>query len=639
MLEAMRKGVGTWVAKIFIGLLVLSFAVWGIADIFGGYGTQTVATVGKKEISSQTYQTEFNREMRSLSNRLGRPLTLTEARSLGLDSQVLLRLIGDAAMDNQADELGLGVSGKAVIARIRRDPLFKDSSGQFSQQRYYQLLLSNNLSEPEFLERQRRAIVLEQIASPVTAGAYVPKALSDAANTYQNETRKLAYFTLPLAKAGEIAEPNDEKLREFYNTSKSQFRAPEYRAATTVFVSPETIAKDLEISDADISAYFENNKSRYGQPERRAILQIPFPDAASADEAYKKLKDGADFMEIARTRDLTEKDVDLGLVAKTAILDEKAANEIFKLPVDQLSAPITGDLSTVIAKVTKIEPAVVRTLEDESENIRKLLASDAASAKVLDFYDKIEDERAAGLTLTEIAKKLSLKSLEVQAIDRRGRDEDGNDIEDLAKQLSVVRAIFSADVGVETDPEETADKGYIWYDVRKIIPERQKDFAEAKDDILVKWREERERIVLSKKAQELVDKLNGGASLKDVASELELEVKETTRLKRTARVEGIPNAAIQQAFVIKPGSFGSALTGDNKARVLFQVIDAKLPEGTDAVAAKAISDSLKTSVADDLIVQYVRALRTEFGVEINQNALEEATSGRQYSGGRPAGAL
>lgn len=630
MLEAMRKGIGTWVAKIFIGLLVLSFAVWGIADIFGGYGGKTIATVGKNEISVQSYQDELNREVRSLSNRLGRQLSMQEARTIGVDQQVLLRMIGDAAMESQAQDFGLGVSDKAVIARVQSDAAFKDSSGQFNQRRYYQLLLANGLDEPEFLQRQRRALVIEQVARPVSTAAHVPASLAEAANTYRNETRKLSYFTLPLAKAGEIPAPSDEKLREFYNSRKAAFRAPEYRAVSTIFLLPDAIAKDLEISEAAIAAYYENNKARYGTPERRAVLQIPFPDKATAEAAHKKLLEGADFFDIAKTRDLTKEDVDLGLIAKTAILDEKAADAIFKMPVDQLSEPIKGDLSTVIAKVTKIEPAVQRSLEDERDTIRKLLAANEASTKILDLYDKIEDERAAGLTLPEIAKKLSLKSVEIEAIDRKGLDKDGKEIPDLAKKLSVVRAIFSADVGVETDPEETADKGFIWYDVRKLTQERQKEFDEAKVDIEAKWRTEEERLLLSKKSQELVDRLRGGAVMGEVAAELELEVKETGQLKRSGRDEALPNAAIQQAFALKEGGFGSTQTSDEKGRVIFQVADVQLPDKADADAAKALTEALATNIADDLIIQYVRGLRSTFGVNINQQVIDDAAAGRQF---------
>jgi len=639
MLEALRKGIGTWFAKIFIALLVLSFAVWGIADIFGGYGEQTVAKVGDIEISSRSYQGEFNREIRALSNRLGRDLSTEEARSLALDSQVLLRMVGDAALENQARDLGLGVAGKAVVARLKSDPMFKDSSGNFSQQRFYQILLRNNLSEPELLERQRRSLIIEQISGPVTGGIYVPEVLAEAANRYRNETRKLSYFTLPLDKAGTVPEPSDAQLRDHYNAHKNQFRAPEYRSVHVVELSPDELAKKVTVTDEEVSTYFEHNKQRYGTPERRDVMQIPFPDLKTAKEAHEKLKNGADFMEIAKERGLNEKDVKLGVITKSGILDETVAEQVFKLPAGQLSEPIEGALSTVIAKVIRIEPAVQKTLDDERENIRKLLSIERAATQVLDTYDKIEDERAAGVLLPEIAKKLDLKHYDVAAVDRSGKDKDGKPVEGISGQTALLQAIFSAEAGVETDPVESGDKGFTWYEVRSVMPERQKDFEEAKDEVVQDWRKQEEQKLLARKSQELIDSLNGGQTMETVAGSLELELKKTDDLKRSARVDGIPNPAIQQAFALKQGSYGSARSEDGKSRVVFKVVEIKSPASASGDDRKTLTDSLKRSISDDVVTQYIRALREEVGVDINQKIFQEATAGRLYSGGRPAGAL
>lgn len=629
MLEALRKGTGSWLAKIFIGLLVLSFAVWGIADIFGGYGKQTVATVGETEIPAQAYQTEFQRELRNFSNRLGRQFTTDEARSLGLDRQVLIRMIGDAALQSQARKLGVDVSGNAVVAWVRREPAFRDSSGKFSQQRFYQILLSNGLSEQGFLERQRQSLVQEQITSTVTQGSRVPDTLLEAANRFRNEKRTLRYVTVPLEKAGDIGEPTEAQLRDYYNSHKSEFRAPEYREVGLIVVTPDELAKSIEISEDDVKTYFEQNKAQFGSPEKRSVMQIPFPDEESANEAYEKLKNGADFMEIAKTRDLTEKDVDLGLVTKSEILDETVADAVFDLPVGEVSEPIKGQLATVIAKVTKVEPAVVKTLDDERDKIRKALAAERAADQILDTYDKIEDERAAGLTLAEIAEKLNLKYVDIKAVDQRGRDAGGNAIDMLDRQPKVLRAIFSADAGVETDPVETAENGFVWYQVREVTPARQKEFDEARDEIEEKWREAEEREILAKKGQELIDRLKGGETLDAVAEDMELEVKESSSLKRTARADDLPNAAIQQAFALEEGAFGSAATDDGKGRVVFKIDKVELPGSLDAKTRKELAKSIESQIGDDLTVQYIRALREAFGVNINQAVFEEAVTGRR----------
>jgi peptidyl-prolyl cis-trans isomerase D len=634
MLEALRKGTGTWIAKIFIGLLVMSFAVWGVADIFGGYGTQTVATVGDKEISSQDFQFEFQREVRTLTTRLGRNVTFDDARKLGLDKQILLRLIGDAAIESQAGSLGLGVTAKAVAARVKREAAFKDTDGNFSQERFYRLLQANGLSEQSFLQRQQRALVLQQITGTVSSVHQVPKVMLDATNQFRNETRELSYITVPLSKLGEVSEPSMEKARDYYNTHKSEFRAPETRKVGVIVLTPAALAKDIDINDEDIKAYFDHNKTRFNTPERREVLQIPFPDKATADEAYEKLKNGADFMEIAKGRGLTKEEVDLGLIPKTGLSDETVADAVFSLPKDEISKPVEGGLATVITKVTRIEPAVVKTLDDLRDTISKGLAAERSAETILDSYDKIEDERAGGATLAEIGNKLGLKYSEIPAIDSRGMGLDGKPVELLARQTGALRAIFAAEVNLETDPEETSDRGFIWYEVQKVTPQRLKSFEDVKDEAAKKLLETNERALLAKKGQELVDKLRSGEKFEDVASSFELELLKSNPLKRNDRDARIPSAALQQAFALKKGDFGSSAAPDGKGRLIFQVTAANAPASLDSKARDALEKTVVSEVGDDLINQYVRALRADLGVNINQVALDEAITGRQYSNDR-----
>jgi peptidyl-prolyl cis-trans isomerase D len=634
MLEALRRGTGTWIAKFFIAMLVMSFAVWGVADIFGGYGATTVASVGDTEISSQEYQTEFQREMRNLSRRLGRNITVTDARSMALDAQVLLRLIGDAAIENQANSLGLGVTGSAVGARLKREAAFKDSTGNFSQERFYQLLQANGLSEQVFMQRQHRALILEQITRTVTSSSQVPNIMLDAANKFRNETRVLSYITVPLSALGEVGESTPENTRDYYNTHKSEFRAPEVRKVGVIVLTPGSLAKEADVSDEDIKAYFEHNKTRFNTPERRAVLQIPFQDNASADKAYEKLKDGADFMEIAKERGMTKGDVDLGLIPKTGLSDEAVADAVFSLGVDETSKPVEGALATVILKVTKIEPAVVKTLEDLRETIAKGLAAENAAGTILDAYDKIEDERAGGATLAEIGKKLDLNYTEIPAIDRRGLGVDGKPVDLLARQTAALRAIFEAEVNLETDPEETSDRGFIWYEVLKVTQERVKSFEEVKAEAATKLHETEERALLAKKGQELVDKLRSGEKLADLALSFGVEVAQSNPLKRMDRDAKIPSAALQQAFALNKGAFGSTAAPGGKSRLIFQVTETNVPKSLDTKAREALAKSVVPEIGDDLVMQYVRALREDLGVNINQAVLDEATLGRQYSGGR-----
>lgn len=129
MLDALRNSVGTWFAKLLIGLLVLSFAVWGIADVFTGIGSTSVATVGDKEIPAEDFQRAYAREIDQLSRRVGQPITQEQAAAFGVPAQVLGRLIAEVTLDQEAAKLRIGVSDEAIIKTIQETPAFQGVNG------------------------------------------------------------------------------------------------------------------------------------------------------------------------------------------------------------------------------------------------------------------------------------------------------------------------------------------------------------------------------------------------------------------------------------------------------------------------------------------------------------------------------
>ena len=146
-LDTLRKGAGRAFGMILIGMLVISFAIWGVADIFTGYGKQTLISVGDTEITPQDYLRAQQEVLRAMSAQVGRSLSLQEARALGLDRQVLERLIGGAAVDNHAKALHLGISNDALLEQIKSDPAFKDGTGNFSPGLFAQALQSISMNE------------------------------------------------------------------------------------------------------------------------------------------------------------------------------------------------------------------------------------------------------------------------------------------------------------------------------------------------------------------------------------------------------------------------------------------------------------------------------------------------------------
>ena len=195
-----------------------------------------------------------------------------------------------------------------------------------------------------------------QLATAIAGEFAPPKTAAEAINRYQNEERGIDYVVLDGNKLGDIAMPTPEQLTAYFDAHKAAFRAPEYRKLVVLTVSPEEIAKTIEVSDQDAKRTFELRQSRYTVPERRQVQQISFPNAEEAQQASSRLGEGLSFEDLAKERKLSDKDVDLGTLTKNDIIDPAVANAAFSLPEGGVSGPVKGTFGTSILHVVKIEP-------------------------------------------------------------------------------------------------------------------------------------------------------------------------------------------------------------------------------------------------------------------------------------------
>ena len=220
MMQSLRKAGQSWVGKIVVGilfgLLIISFAIWGINDIFRGGVRTAVAKVGEVEISADTFRTAYQAEVQRIQRQARQSITPDRARALGIDQRVLARLITEAALDQRAGTLGLAVSDELVARSVREDQTFRGPNGEFDRNRFNDILRDNNLTEPAFVREQRSAISRLQLADALTAAFPVPMAAREAVHRYGAERRTAEFAVLPVAAAGEIPAPTEEQLRAFH---------------------------------------------------------------------------------------------------------------------------------------------------------------------------------------------------------------------------------------------------------------------------------------------------------------------------------------------------------------------------------------------------------------------------------------
>ncbi len=626
--EASKNWLGKVVMAVVMGLLVISFAIWGIGDIFRGFGLSTVAKIGKTEIGIEQFRTYYNERLQALSRRMGRPITPDQARALGLDRQLIGQLIAETALDERARDLRLTLSNEEIAQQIVNDKNFAGPSGQFDRNRFEAIIRNAGYSESRFVAEQRRTLVRRELTDTIAGGITPPNALIDAIQQFQNETRTIRYLSLGPAQAGEIAAPTADELAKYFEERKVLFRAPEYRSIVLVELTPDSLAQWQTISDADARKVYDENPDKFGTPERRHLRQILFPNADEAKAASEKIAGGATFESIAEQRGLKDTDTDLGTLTKAGIVDPAIATAAFALKEGDVSAPVQGRFGTVLIKAVKIEPGQMKSFELAAPEIKKELALNKARGDVIDTQNKIEDARAGGATLAEAAQKVGLTPRTIEAVDRSGRGTDGAPVPNLPKNVDVLSQAFATQVGIETDPVQIPGGGYLWYEVTKVTPSRERNLDEVKPQVETRWKDDQIARKLKEKADDIVAKLKAGGKIDEIASANGVTAETAADLKRNTTGGAVPASVVDLAFRTAKDTPVASEGARPTEMIVFAVTAVNDPK-FDAAAAetKQMADGLKPALTESLLAEYVAQLQVDYGVSINPTVFNQIVGG------------
>jgi len=631
MLRGIHKASANWLGRVvmgvILGLIAISFGIWGIGDIFRGFGQSTLAKVGNTEIRIEAFRQVYQERLQQLSRQFRRPILPAQARAAGLDRQILGQVISETLLDERVRTLRLGILDAEIARRVTEDPNFRGLTGQFDRVRFEAIIRQLGYTEARFMAEQRQTALRRQLAGTVSGEVVVPQVLLEAFNRYQNEQRSIEFALLTAAQAGDIPEPTPEVLTKYFESRKVLFRAPEYRKLRLLAITPAEVSAAIKVSDADLKKAYEAGKARYQTPERRHLQQIVFPNIDEARAAAEKLKAGTAFAALAAERQLKDVDIDLGTVAKAAIVDSAIANAAFALKAGEVSAPIEGRFGIAIVHVVKIEPAETKTFEAAAEELKRELVAERAKTELQNMHDKVDDERLGGAPLADTAKKFNLKLRTIEAVDRSGQQPDGTKIADLPQGVDVLAAGFAADLNGDNDPLAIANNGgYVWFEIAEIKPSRERTFDEVKDQIRMRWRDDEITVRLKLKTAEMLDKIKGGASFAQVLAANNLKPEWRPGVKRSVASPGFPPQAVNDVFKTAKGASASADGTTPTERVIFHVTEITVPPfDANSVEGKRIVEALQRALGDDLLGQYVARLEKDVGVTINQNALNQVT--------------
>ncbi len=626
MLNSLRKAAQSWVAKLLLFLLVISFAIWGVSgSMLTGIGSQAVITAGSTVVTPVEFRLAYEREVSNLSRRFGRRLTQEQASALGVDSQVISQLAAGAVLDEQARKMELGLSKDQLAKLTAQDPAFRGASGQFDRNIFERVLQTVGMRPADYIRNREQVAKRQQIIEAVSDGMTAPDAFLKAVALYQGESRDVEYVQIPASAVGPVSAPDAKELQSYFDQNKQKYAAPEYRKIAYVKLDPEAIADPASIGKPAIEDYYKKHIAAYTTPEKRKIEQLVFKDEKSAEDARSRMDAGATFEEVVATEGKKMDDTEIGTLAKNDVPDKAIADAAFALPLNGTSNVVKGAFGPVLVHVSAINPSVTKPLDEVSDSIRDKLALADASQALLDVHDSYEDARASGDTLEEAAKKLNLKVTVIDAVDRSGKDPEGKDVADLPEAAKLLAGAFETESGIENPPILLPGNGFVFYEVEGVTPARDRTLDEARKEVESDWTKDKVESLLSAKAAELKKNLDDGTSLDDIAAGLSVEKQVKRGLQRTTEDPDFGAGGTAAVFGGPKGHTGVVTAPSGGSRILFKVVDVFEPAGASAQSLdEQTRNAYNDAVANDLLDELVARLQKQYSVRIDAAAVEQA---------------
>lgn len=613
-----RKSAQNAVVWVLLGLLIVGLAGFGVDGILSQRVT-TIGKVGTREISAQAYARALREAIRQAETERGRSLPLAAAQAEGLDARVRAQLVTQAALDAEADRIGISVGDATVSRTVAAFPAFRGPDGSFDRDLYRFQLETAGLTPAAFEEDLRRETARSLLQAAAAAGVAVPENLRQAIVAYFATRRDVSVFVLgPEALAAPVPDPDPAAVEAFYQANIARFTRPETRTIAYALLTPEQVAATIEVDEAAVRALYDSRIDEFRRPERRLVERLVFANEAAAEAAMARLAEGTSFEDLVAERGLSLDDTDLGDVTQQQL--GEAGPAVFSLTEPgQVTGPHRTSLGPAIFRMNAILSAQETPFEEVAADLRAELAIERARRQIAARYDEIEDLLAGGASIEDLGRELGM---EVGRIEWRPGDSAG-----IAAYEEFRAAAAAGQPGDFPQLRPLADGGVFVMAVEAITPPAPLPLEEVRDAAFAGARAAALEAALRDRAEALAPQL--AALGPEAFAEATGLVPDTyAGLTRLDGAQGLPAAVFEAIHAAAAGQ--TVVRSGNGQAVLALVTAVEPPDAGDEQTARlvaAIDAELGGAMAQDVFFYYARALEAEAGIVLNQAAIDAVHAG------------
>ncbi len=622
----------SWILKGFLGLVMISFSVWGVGDAINpALDPNVVIKVDQVEIRAEELQRRFTLEVEQLREALGSDFTAKQAADLGILDNLITQLSQVASLDMAAREMGIYIPNETLRRAVIDQDMFKDETGNFNRLLFEQMLASNNLTEQGFVDLLRGDVTRQTLLSPIAENAGAPKAMVDALFRYRAEQRMADVLYMDDANMDIGDESSEEVLRNIYDENIMSFTAPEYRKISAVIIRPRDLVPPESITQEEIQAYYDENINQYRTSESRTVSQIIFGTQFEAEAAFNQRQDEESLSALAERIGL-DAPIDLGeLRANDDIGFDLGA--IFTLDLQAISEPVQTDFGWHLFEVTARETGSIKALPVVRQEIIDFIVQDRAFDEMYEATVYMEDQLAAGIPAKEVASAPGFTFAYFEAVNRDGRDVNGSRQSFPVDQDRFLQLAFSTEKGIDSQLIETDEHAYILR-VEDVIAPAPKPFDRVREDVRQLWDSQARQSAAAEKATALLDEIGPSSDLTALAEQDEqlsfVKLGPVTRFGDSLRLDAIiPSRyvspdAMDRLFKANVNDVVEARVGEG--HIVARLIEIVLPSDNDlADSKKQIEDAVRASIANDLVNVFSGSVTREFDVTLNRESIGELT--------------
>ncbi|WP_027331034.1 SurA N-terminal domain-containing protein [Marinimicrobium agarilyticum] len=618
MLQTIRDNSKGVIAGILVGFLVIIFALSGAEALFSG-STQSseVATVGGEAITETQVAREIYRQRQQILSQYGDSVPSEFVSDERLREPAINNLVQRQILIQHARDRGMAVSEQTLDQMILTNPQFAGEDGKFDSNRYQQVLRSSGFTPAQYKQVLRQELLLNQMAMGVGNSGFVTADELERFAALNYQTRDFSYMTLTQAQVADEVEITDADIQAYYNENQQQFRQPEQVAVDYIDLSVEALMDRIEIDEATLRDQFEENQA--AQQSRQVevrVAHILFEKGSEerVNEVQEALASGEDFAELASeySDDLGSKGQggELGFITADGFPEPfVAAAE--SLEEGEVSQPVTTDAGTHLIKVLEKRGNEEVTFEDARDQIARQLKRVQAENEFVTLMERLSELSYNAESLAPVAEELGLDVENTGLFGRSGGP-------GIASQPAVTEAAFSEEVlerGNSSDLIELASDRVV---VLKKTDHKEsfiKPLAEVSEQIGNQLRQERIRSLLAERGEALREALEQGQSLEALAAENGLEVKTVEDAERNEA--GIPRALSSHVFSLPKPQGDAVVSGVSTGNGYALVSLTDVTPGSWSALSDDQQQSLRSNLARMQGEQEYAAYRTQLRAQVD----------------------